>query len=210
MKQQLLFTLLSAIVHSSLGSEQSCEYDIFCEVGGGREASHCHYAIPNTGDPQTGEDELTLDHLVRDVLHNCVREGANDNVDFQLFDMEPEGGRQLRAKAIPEERLLGVNDQCNVCCCSQPACMIQGVCCSTNCNTQACERRLNDETDTNATGYLQLVEEAPTSDVNLVLSTLCTRSVRALAELFGWNNRCLGANPSKVECTVTKHCVTDK
>jgi hypothetical protein len=211
MKQQLLLTLFSAIAHSSLGA-LSCEYDIFCEVGGDRKSDDCHFAIPDTGDPQTGENEITLNHLVRDVLHNCVREGTDDNVDFQMFEAAPEGERRLRVKAVPEERLLARNP-CRACCCSQPACMIQGVCGSSNsCGTQSCNRRLQNETETyttasDTTGYLQSVEEAFTSGEDPELSSLCTQSVRALATLFGWNNKCLGADPSMVECAVTKHCL---
>ncbi len=75
MKQQLLFTLFSALVHSSLGSH---EYDIFCDVGGDREADDCHVAIPYTN--------MTLDHLVIDALHSCVREVTHDNVDFEVME----------------------------------------------------------------------------------------------------------------------------
>jgi hypothetical protein len=208
MKQQLLFTtLFSAIVQSSLGFN---EYDIFCEVGGVREAHDCHYAIPNTGDPQTGINQFTLDHLLQDTLHSCVREVTRDDVDIQLMEavVPEQGGRQLRVDAIPQERLLGT---CSQCCCNKEVCMIQGLCGSTSnsCGSQSCNRRLAKtytSTDSTDSGDLRVEEQAAESgDVDRVLSAKCTQSVRALATLFGWNNKCLGTDPSLVRCSVTKY-----
>jgi hypothetical protein len=210
MKQQLLFTLFSALVNSSFGSN---EYDIFCEVRGVREAAHCNFAIPNTGDLQTGENEITVADLLEDALHSCVRAVTHDDVDFQLMEPVPEGGRQLRVNDIPQARLLG---GCSILCCTKPACVIQGLCGSTSSCSQSGSRRLQGETDAgtgttdsaSVTRDLQLVEEAP-APVELALSTKCTQSVRALGELLGWNNRCLGIDPSVVTCAVTEYYVPE-
>jgi hypothetical protein len=189
MRQQLLFTLFSALVHSSFGSQH--EYDIFCDVGGDREASDCHVAIPHTN--------MTLNHLVIDAIHSCVREVTHDNIDIEVMEQAPEARRQLRVKAMPQARLLGA---CTSCCCSKPACMIQGLCGSSrSCGSQSCNRRL-DETANSTTGVLHL-EEAPAQDPEL--SAKCTESMRVLSTLFGWNNKCLGSDPSTIECSVSEN-----
>jgi hypothetical protein len=143
---------------------------------------------------------MTLNHLVIDALHSCVREVTHDDIDFEVMEQAPEAVRHLRVNDVPHERLL--SDPCRACCCSQPACMIQGVCGSTNsCGSQSCNRRL-EETVSSATGVLHL-EDASALDPEL--SAKCTQSMRALSTLFGWNNKCLGSDPSTIECSVREY-----
>jgi hypothetical protein len=184
MKQQLLFTLFSALVHSSCGSHV---YDIFCECGGDREADDCQIEIPYT-------TNMHFKHLVVDALHSCVREVTHDDVDFEVMGQTPEAARQLRVNVVPQERLLG--GSCSACCCSKPACMIQGLCGTSNsCGSQSCNRRLEE-------GVISLEE---VSALDSELSAKCTQSMRALSELFGANNRCLGSDPSTIFCFVREY-----
>jgi hypothetical protein len=200
MKQQFLFTLFTALVHSSFGSN---EYDIFCSVGGARDANDCHVAIPDT--------DMTPQHLITNALHSCVREATQDNVDFEVSEQALARRQLRRANVIPQERLLNHNNppaQCVECCCQSEICIMTGWCGSTyECGSMSCNsRRLEPASSSNTTEVIELVD-IPALD--LELSANCTKSVRALATLFGWNNKCLGSDPySAIACSVTKYEVS--
>jgi hypothetical protein len=198
MKQQLLLTLVSSLVLSSSGDHN---YSIFCNVAAERKVEDCHVEVPHTN--------LTLNHLVLDALHSCVREVTNEVVDWEVYEVDEQGDqnddqrRLLDDIAVTRERLL--LEECDSDCCCQPACQTFGFCagmsCGTNTGTMSCNRRLIEEKASDrATRGLAISSWLDLPE----LSLKCTKSVRALATLFGWSNRCFGTDPSSISCAVSE------
>jgi hypothetical protein len=77
-----------------------------------------------------------------------------------------------------------------------------GYCGSSNsCGSQSCNQRL-DKTVSYAMKVINL-EEASALDPEL--SAKCTQFMRAFSTLFGWDNKCLGSDPSTIECSVREY-----
>jgi hypothetical protein len=75
--------------------------------------------------------------------------------------------------------------------------MILGYCGSSNsCGSMSCNRRLEEQ------GGNYTTETASLIDVEL--SAKCTEAVKALATLIVSTNKCLGADPSEITCSVSE------
>jgi hypothetical protein len=180
MKLQILFTLFSALVHSSFATH---EYDIYCNLAEEtRVADECFDTVPET--------TTTMDHLIAQALDDCILEVTAEEVAIAgVYYTNSTRRRELRGVNIPpQERVLHT---CDYNCCCKEACMVWGYCGSSNsCGSQSCSRRLEPEE-----------EGTVTTERELDLSAKCTEAVQAVATQYGTN--CLGSDPSVITCTVT-------
>jgi hypothetical protein len=178
MKLQLLFTLFSALVHSSFATH---EYDIYCNLAGEtRVADECFDTVPET--------TTTIDHLIAQALDECILEVTAETVAISGEYANSER-RELRGvNIVSQERALYT---CDYNCCCKEACMTFGYCGSSNsCGSMSCNRRLEAE------------EEHGTTEVEEAISAKCTEAVKAVATEYGTN--CLGSEPSEIACTATQ------
>jgi hypothetical protein len=187
MKLQLLFTVCSALVHSSFANH---DFTVFCNLAEAtivpgelsestRVPGDCLLAVP--------DGSQTMDEAIIVALDECILDVADEAVTMEGF--YPAERRELGGDEdmIPEQdRIL---HPCDVCCCSNYICQMIGWCGSNNsCNTMSCERRL---------------EERRNTETEQDLSAKCTEAVQTVAALYS-DTTCLGYDPSLITCTVTE------